>query len=97
MSSKYICVLCKRVIEGYGHNPAPLADNGLCCDTCSFKVIRARTKDYRQEKAILEATDKLYLICEEFGIDDEFVRDVRGYIDEQIKTQTGIDVDTLLK
>lgn len=49
--------------------------------------------NYDQEKSILEATDKLYQIAEAFDIDVEFVRDISGYIAEQIKTQTGIDVD----
>ena len=93
----FTCVLCGEKKEGYGHNPAPLSDIGFCCDSCNRKVLRERTKQYRQEKAMLEVTDKLYQICEEFGIADEFVQDVRSYIDEQIKTQTGIDVDNLLK
>ena len=47
-----ICVLCNEEIKGdvvngeakvYGHNPAPLADEGKCCDECNmFKVIPAR-------------------------------------------------------
>lgn len=95
MNRTFFCVLCRESKEGYGNNPAPLSNEGLCCDTCNIKVVRARTKDYRREKAILEATDKLYQICEEFGIAEEFVQDVRGYIDEQIKTQTGIEVSEL--
>ena len=37
------CVLCDSVLETYGNNPAPLAQDGECCDDCnSTKVIPAR-------------------------------------------------------
>lgn len=37
------CVLCNSVLETYGNNPAPLAQDGECCDDCnSTKVIPAR-------------------------------------------------------
>jgi hypothetical protein len=46
------CVLCNYDIKGavingeakvYGHNPAPLADEGRCCDQCNLtKVAPAR-------------------------------------------------------
>lgn len=37
------CVLCGAYIEGFGNNPAPLADKGLACDHCNAtKVIVAR-------------------------------------------------------
>lgn len=89
------CVLCGKPINGYGNNPAPLSDTGLCCDSCNRKVVRERFRRANRERSILEVTDKLYQICENFGIDEEFVQDVRGYIDEQIMTQSGIDVSTL--
>lgn len=38
------CVLCHREIrdDPYGHNPAPLANDGHCCSLCNAKVIKAR-------------------------------------------------------
>ena len=36
------CVLCRGPIEGYGHNPAPVRDEGRCCDDCNHKVVGAR-------------------------------------------------------
>lgn len=36
------CVLCDQPYEGYGHNPAPLADTGRCCDLCNDRVAEAR-------------------------------------------------------
>ena len=37
-----ICVLCGSLFVGYGHNPAPLADEGRCCDACNMHVVMAR-------------------------------------------------------
>lgn len=91
----YTCVLCNEKKEGFGNNPEPLANEGLCCDSCNHKVVRERFRLANRERSMLEVTDKLYQICENFGIDEEFVQDVRGYIDEQIHTQTGIDVSQL--
>ena len=89
------CVLCGEKQHGYGNNPAPLADKGMCCDKCNKKVLSERTRGYRQEQAILEVTDKLYLICEEFEMNVEFVQHTRSYIDEQIRIETGIKVSEL--
>lgn len=37
------CVICGEEIEGYGNNPAPVAESGRCCDSCNIKfVIPAR-------------------------------------------------------
>ncbi len=38
----YVCCLCHKKFEGYGNNPAPLADHGWCCDECNKDVIVAR-------------------------------------------------------
>ena len=38
-----ICVICKEEFTGWGNNPAPIKDEGECCDTCdNEKVIPAR-------------------------------------------------------
>lgn len=35
-----ICVLCKKRIIGFGHNPYPITEKGWCCNECNFdKVI----------------------------------------------------------
>ena len=45
------CVLCGKEIKGYGNNPAPLADEGKCCDSCNSKrVIPARLKAMKVNK-----------------------------------------------
>lgn len=56
---KETCVLCGKHIEGYGNNPAPLADEGKCCDECNkTKVIPARMKTLRGKKMNEAAEDK---------------------------------------
>lgn len=40
-----VCILCKAVIYGHGHNPAPLANTGKACEDCNvMQVIPARLK-----------------------------------------------------
>ena len=43
---KYRCVLCGKEVEGYGNNPAPLAQKGKCCKDCFMsKVLPKRMED----------------------------------------------------
>lgn len=42
------CVLCEKRFFNFGHNPAPLSEEGRCCDSCNnTKVIPARIKSIR--------------------------------------------------
>lgn len=41
-NEKHECCLCGRMFEGWGNNPAPLRDKGVCCDDCNGGVILAR-------------------------------------------------------
>ena len=36
---KKTCVLCKQKFEGHGNNPAPLLEEGRCCDDCNVNTI----------------------------------------------------------
>lgn len=37
------CILCNKIFNGYGNNPEPLSNKGMCCDICNdTKVIPAR-------------------------------------------------------
>jgi len=47
------CVLCGKVIIGYGHNASPLAD-GQCCEECNTLVIKARLERFIEELAVEE-------------------------------------------
>lgn len=41
----HVCCLCGALVLGGGNNPAPLADEGRCCDRCNRdKVVPARIK-----------------------------------------------------
>ena len=40
---KNICCICGEEYEGYGNNPAPVSEEGRCCNACNLKfVIPAR-------------------------------------------------------
>lgn len=42
----FTCVICNAQFEGYGHNPAPLKENGECCTICNLqKVMPLRLKE----------------------------------------------------
>lgn len=86
---KETCILCGKHIEGYGNNPAPLADEGKCCDECNkTKVIPARMKTLRGKKMNEAAEDnnKIYIVVKEFEdsdfgfskIGDEYDLDFQG-------------------
>lgn len=47
---KIKCCICGKTFEGYGNNPWPLAEKGLCCDSCYFKVIQARLKLAKEKR-----------------------------------------------
>ncbi len=50
MNDKKKCCICKKEYSGYGNNPAPVKDRGLCCDACNYGVvipIRAAALDKR--------------------------------------------------
>lgn len=34
-----ICIICKKEIKGYGHNPFPVRFNGRCCDKCNSTYV----------------------------------------------------------
>jgi len=36
------CVMCGGDAGKYGNNPAPLFDEGVCCDSCNMEVVEAR-------------------------------------------------------
>jgi hypothetical protein len=51
------CVLCGEVITDdiWGHNPAPLKQEGTCCTKCNFdKVVPAREKLMFAGKVVFE-------------------------------------------
>lgn len=46
----HICSICGRLFEGYGNNPKPVEDLGVCCDECNRNVvIPARISLIRKE------------------------------------------------
>ena len=59
MNEKHICCICNEEFIGFGNNPWPLKEDGLCCDECNMKVIEARLKNLKErEKASDEMSDE---------------------------------------
>ena len=50
------CAVCRTEIRdtAFGHNPAPLADTGVCCNTCYLKACFTRLRENHGSK---EATE----------------------------------------
>ncbi len=44
---KHICVICKNLFTGFGHNPDPISTKGRCCDECNDIVILTRLKQLK--------------------------------------------------
>ena len=43
MYNHFKCCLCDKKFVGYGNNPYPITNQGVCCDACNYlKVIPAR-------------------------------------------------------
>lgn len=47
---KNICCICGRKFEGYGNNPYPIKEEGVCCDECNIRVIVERIKEINKNK-----------------------------------------------
>ena len=39
MAEKKTCCICGKTFDGYGNNPYPVKDNGVCCDGCNNDVV----------------------------------------------------------
>ena len=46
-----VCCICGKEFEGYGNNPAPYKNTGVCCDECNARyVIPARIERLHKHK-----------------------------------------------
>ena len=43
------CCICGKSFKGHGHNPHPIANEGVCCDECNAKVVVKRIKELEKE------------------------------------------------
>lgn len=54
------CCICGEPIKGYGNNPAPVKDAGVCCDKCNRDVvIPARLKNISKNKLEEKVSSKI--------------------------------------
>jgi hypothetical protein len=101
------CVICGTEIEGWGNNPSPIKNEGLCCDRCNNAiVIPARIAVHTLEKdgGLLIKTNGQFLSYKPKGDKytlEELQKAVDGYIEfYPHKSQNYdiiIDEDGLLK
>ncbi len=55
VESEKICCICGVKIEGYGNNPSPLYNVGVCCDYCNInRVIPVRMNNIKGQKKLGE-------------------------------------------
>ena len=38
------CCLCRVKFRGFGHNPWPIVEHGVACDTCNDRVVMAQRR-----------------------------------------------------
>lgn len=105
IGNKETCVLCGKHINGYGNNPAPLADEGKCCDECNkTKVIPARIKaikdELEDEMEEIEIDSTYHDASEDelrkmgaFGDDDEMDYDDNYTIEYEDKDEEALEYD----
>jgi hypothetical protein len=51
------CVLCKKNFTGFGNNPTPISNKGLCCNRCNLEVLKERFKKYNDNNFFLNTPD----------------------------------------
>ena len=53
------CAVCQTEIRdtAFGHNPAPLADTGVCCNTCYLKACFTRLRENHGFKKATELVE----------------------------------------
>lgn len=96
-----ICCICGEPIQGYGNNPAPVCDDGVCCDKCNIeKVIPARLSSIHALEESNQITDTLTPALDQFLMDmaqmycDFDYNDISKFAEratvEDIKTVTNI-------
>jgi len=48
-----LCCFCKKDVGPYGNNPFPVAEEGLCCDSCNISiVVKARLDHLNSEDTV---------------------------------------------
>ena len=38
-TTEHTCCICGKKFKEYGNNPAPVKDDGLCCNECNYSVV----------------------------------------------------------
>lgn len=59
MNDIKICCICGKPFVGYGNNPVPVSNSGVCCDPCNIAVVVPARALAAQNAAIIAAADKI--------------------------------------
>lgn len=101
MTQEFTCVLCSKKTKGWGNNPAPVAESGLCCDDCNTtKVTPTRLKiaagepymTYDMQTAALELGDKLEAFAEQYKLSDKWIKSMYDQAKAVALQTTGVDI-----
>ena len=44
LNEAHVCCICGRKFYGFGRNPRPLKEKGVCCDFCNERVVKERLR-----------------------------------------------------
>lgn len=101
----FTCVLCDKIIlKEFGNNPAPLAHDGLCCDSCNVsKVIPARMKALNvkpvmtdaMRDAALELGDALGGFAMAYRLSDEWIKNMYMLAKVEAERVSGVDINNV--
>lgn len=59
MNDIKICCICGKPFEGYGNNPVPVSNSGVCCDPCNIAVVVPARALAAQNAAIIASADNI--------------------------------------
>ena len=59
MNDIKICCICGKPFVGYGNNPVPVSNSGVCCDPCNIAVVVPARALAAQNAAIIAAADNI--------------------------------------
>lgn len=85
---KKTCCLCGREFEGYGYNPYPLKEDGVCCRECNLNtVIPERWKRHQAyQRAEESGMQKVYISGAIAHHDQDERKEAFGRAEELLRT-----------
>lgn len=84
---KNICCICGKEFDGYGNNPYPYKEDGICCKECNMKyVIPARIKRLKSESKLTESLgNSIIEIAKNNGYFNDAIDDLESILEQDTK------------